>query len=119
MLELRRLRRPTLFDTDWEKPAPLIPRSLRFESDERIDARGHVLQALSEGQVDALVRHLEELDVEAVAVAEDYDSLLAAVETEPPARPLTEYRLPRTRPDTPLHKRAKAMHLPPPRAAGG
>ncbi|MDX6472578.1 MAG: N-methylhydantoinase [Gaiellaceae bacterium] len=68
VLELRRLRRPTLFDSDWEKPASLVPRSLRFEIDERIDAHGQVLQAVDEEQLDALVRHLEELDVEAVAV---------------------------------------------------
>ena len=42
VLEIRRLRMPVLYDIRWRKPAPLVPRRLRYEVDERIDARGEV-----------------------------------------------------------------------------
>ena len=40
VLELRRIRVPTLYDPLYEKPPPLVPRHLRFEVGERIDADG-------------------------------------------------------------------------------
>src|SRR5262245_17740885 len=41
MLEIARQIRPTLYDIHFEKPAPLVPRSLCFGVPERLDARGH------------------------------------------------------------------------------
>ncbi len=40
VLELRRIRVPRLYDPLYEKPPPLVPRRLRFEVSERLDARG-------------------------------------------------------------------------------
>lgn len=68
VLELRRLRRPSLFDLDWDKPEPLVPRSLRVELDERVDARGEVIRAIEPDAARAVIRELEAGGVEAVAV---------------------------------------------------
>ena len=40
VLELRRIRVPTLYDPLYLKPAPLVPRRLRLEVEERLDGRG-------------------------------------------------------------------------------
>ena len=42
VLEMRRLRIPVLYDLQYEKPAPLVPRRLRFEVAERMGPRGEV-----------------------------------------------------------------------------
>jgi N-methylhydantoinase A len=68
VLELRRLRRPDLFDVGWVKPEPLVARHLRFEVDERMDARGAVIQALDEAEVETVLARLVELEVESVAI---------------------------------------------------
>lgn len=68
VLELRRIRVPRLYEPLYEKPAPLVPRRLRFELAERMDARGNVLQSLDMTQADALIDHLLDLGVEAVSV---------------------------------------------------
>ncbi len=47
---------------------PLIPRELRLEVRERMDASGDVLIPLHEEDVQAAVRHLREADVEAVVI---------------------------------------------------
>jgi N-methylhydantoinase A len=68
VLELRRLRRPELFNVDWVKPEPLVPRQLRLEVDERIDAAGAVIRELDEDEVVRVVGELERLGVESVAI---------------------------------------------------
>ena len=68
VLELRRLRRPSLFDVDWIKPEPLVPRARRLEIDERIGAAGQIVRELDRAAVRAVVRELEADGVEAVAV---------------------------------------------------
>src|SRR5438034_2477225 len=68
VLEIRRIRMPRLYDLTWEKPAPLVPRYLRLEVNERISTRGHVLTPLDPADVErALDRVLQE-PVEALAV---------------------------------------------------
>jgi N-methylhydantoinase A len=69
VLEIRRLRFPEPYQVQWEKPAPLVPRHLRLELDERVDADGSVLTAPPESEVDELAAHLGEAGVESVAVA--------------------------------------------------
>jgi N-methylhydantoinase A len=68
VLELTRLRHPDLYDVQWEKPPPLVPRSLRFEVDERRDHAGGVLRALSRAERDRVLQLVQREDVEAVAV---------------------------------------------------
>ena len=51
VLEVRRLRTPTLYDLFYEPPDPLAPRYLRLEVDERMDASGQVLTSLDKDEV--------------------------------------------------------------------
>jgi N-methylhydantoinase A len=68
VLELRRIRVPRLYEPLYEKPAPLVPRRLRFELTERLDATGSVLTPLDLAEVEALAEQIAKLDIEAVAV---------------------------------------------------
>src|SRR5882757_4460985 len=56
------------YDIFMDKPAPLVPRDLRFGVAERLDGRGNVLIPLDEAAVAALVPKLDAAGVEAVAV---------------------------------------------------
>lgn len=68
VLELRRIRIPLSYDLDWEKPAPLVERALRFAVKERVDARGNVLTALDPAALEPILAQLKAADVRAVAV---------------------------------------------------
>jgi N-methylhydantoinase A len=68
VLEIGRQARPALYDLNATRPAPLIPRALRFGLDERIAADGAVLEALRDNALAALVEQLKRAQVEAVAV---------------------------------------------------
>ncbi len=57
------------YDISIEKPAPLVPRHLRFAVPERVDAAGAVRRALDEDAVRALIPALRREDVGAVAIA--------------------------------------------------
>ena len=68
VLEMRRLRIPVMYDLQYDKPPPLVPRRLRFEVGERLGARGEVKKALDEEQVGTIAQRLLEEGVESVAV---------------------------------------------------
>ena len=51
VLEIARLRMPQLYNMDWEKPRPLVPRYLRFEVTERLAADGSVVTPLDPASV--------------------------------------------------------------------
>jgi N-methylhydantoinase A len=68
LLELGRGRRPSLYDLQADKPAPLVPRDLRLEATERVRHDGRVERTLDPEQIRALARQLREQRVEAVAV---------------------------------------------------
>jgi N-methylhydantoinase A len=51
------------------KPAPLVPRNLIAEIDERIDYKGAVIVPLDEDGIRAATRHFVSQDVEAIAVS--------------------------------------------------
>ena len=55
-------------DLKWMKPAPLVPRSLRQEIDERISAHGEVLRAPDRDQVRRELEHLRAAGINNVAV---------------------------------------------------
>ncbi len=57
------------YDINIVKPVPLVPRELRFTVPERMDVHGAVRLPLDEAAVRAVARRLNELDIEAVAVA--------------------------------------------------
>ena len=55
VLELRRIRMPELYNWDWDKPPDLVPRRLRLEVRERVDARGTVVQPLDSRQAEQAI----------------------------------------------------------------
>ncbi len=67
-LEIAYEARYDQYDLMLDKPAPLVPRRLRFAVAERCDARGRVLTPLDEAAVERLVPLLRAQGVEAVAV---------------------------------------------------
>jgi N-methylhydantoinase A len=68
MLEIARQIRPSLYDLQFEKPPPLVPRQLCFEVPERLDAKGEVVTPLDEKALAEVVERIAESEVEAVAV---------------------------------------------------
>jgi N-methylhydantoinase A len=68
VLELRRARRPHLYELNWEPPHPLAGRALRLEVSERMDAAGNVIEPLDESGIDRAIETLRNEGVAAVAV---------------------------------------------------
>ena len=68
VLEIGRQNRPDLYDLEPLKPAPLIPRQLRFEIAERTDADGSVIARPDAGELASLAQILLDRGVEAVAI---------------------------------------------------
>src|SRR5216684_2813191 len=68
VLEIGRGNRPDLYNLRTRTPAPFVPRHLRFEVRERMNATGQVLQALDEEDVARCARECREQDVAAVAI---------------------------------------------------
>ena len=68
VLEMGREMRYDIYDLLMVLPEPLAARPLRLEVNERLDAKGHVVQALDVTELEALKPTLEKHGVEAVAV---------------------------------------------------
>ena len=68
MLEIARQIRPTLYDLQFEKPRPLVPRHHCFGVPERLDAQGQVLAPLDEDALRRVANKLRDEGVEAIAV---------------------------------------------------
>ncbi len=68
MLEIARQIRPSLYDLQFEKPPPLVPRYLAFGVPERLDANGDVLAPLDEQAVREVARALKQEGVRTIAV---------------------------------------------------
>ncbi len=68
MLEIARQIRPSLYDLQFEKPQPLVPRQLCYEVPERLNAQGEVITPLDESVVKQVVEQIAKTGVEAVAV---------------------------------------------------
>jgi N-methylhydantoinase A len=68
ILELQRIRMPMLYKPLYKKPVPLVPRRLRLEVTERLNANGDVHIPLNENDVTAAIEILREEKVEAIAV---------------------------------------------------
>ena len=70
VLEIMRQNRPLwgLFDIQWVKPQPLVPRYLRFELDERVDSEGNVLKPVDAEEVRRIAVKLREFEVRSVAI---------------------------------------------------
>ena len=68
VLEIARGNRPDPFDLYYQRDEPLIPRELRFEVPERVDAKNKVITPLDTKALEALAAELKTLGVEAVGV---------------------------------------------------
>lgn len=68
VLEIARGNRPDLFNIAFDKPAPFVPRHLRFEITERLDYQGEVTTPAALEELDNIVARLQQEQVEAVAI---------------------------------------------------
>ena len=68
VIEIGRQNRPELYNINFSRPRTLVPRSLRFEMDERVDSEGDVLVKVSETQLRELARRLRNSGAETVAI---------------------------------------------------
>ena len=68
VLEIGREWRYDLFDLHIEMPPPLVPRPLRFELNERIDAAGRILVPCDQHEVGRIIATLRQAGVRSVAV---------------------------------------------------
>src|SRR5262245_988788 len=75
VLELRRSARASLYDLFQDGPAVLVPRHLRLEVAERVDAQGEIVQPLDLGELEDVVDFLKRHEVEAIAVCLLYSFL--------------------------------------------
>jgi N-methylhydantoinase A len=66
--EIGRINRPESFNLFFRKHVPLIPRSRRYEVEERLDAQGDVLIPFNEQQAESLARELVAEGIQSVAV---------------------------------------------------
>ena len=67
-LEIGRGNRPDLFNFNFKKPTPFVPRYLRLEVDERMDYQGNELVPLNEEDVKKCVETFKKEGVEAIAI---------------------------------------------------
>lgn len=68
VLEIGRQTRSSLYDLQFSKAPPLVPRHLSFEVPERLDASGEVVRPLDEARVRAIAFRMRDLGIETVAV---------------------------------------------------
>ena len=67
-LEIRRLGRPGVYDVEWTRTPPLIPRRRRLEVTERLFVTGEVDQALDEAEVVSAAQQFRAMQVESIAI---------------------------------------------------
>jgi N-methylhydantoinase A len=68
ILEMRKEGRYDLYDLTARYPTPIVPRSLRFEVDERMGADGEVVKSLDKAEVTDLAKALKKQGIRSVAV---------------------------------------------------
>ncbi|MGD9764804.1 MAG: hydantoinase/oxoprolinase family protein [Candidatus Binatia bacterium] len=68
VLEIQRGNRPDLYNLRFDKERPFVPRLLRFEVRERVDATGRVLEPLNLAEVDHIIERCRQEAVEAIAI---------------------------------------------------
>jgi N-methylhydantoinase A len=68
VLEIARGNRPDLYNLRYEKETPFVPRRLRFEVRERVDAKGNVEVPLNLADLDRVVERCRAQGVEAIAI---------------------------------------------------
>lgn len=69
VLDITRANRPGMFNFQYQKPEPFVPRRHRWEVPERIDQAGTVLTNLDEDAVRDAVREIEATGIDSIAVS--------------------------------------------------
>ncbi|MFL6228667.1 MAG: hydantoinase/oxoprolinase family protein [Pyrinomonadaceae bacterium] len=69
VIEIGRQARPRLYDLEAVKPAPLVPRELRFGVAERVTASGEILEPLADEEIERLIEQLRRAAPESVVVS--------------------------------------------------
>ncbi|QXJ31022.1 hydantoinase/oxoprolinase family protein [Saccharolobus shibatae] len=69
VIEIGRQNRPRLYDLYFEKPRQLVPRSLRFEVHERVNANGEIIKGVEESEIENVAKKLLDEGVVSVAVS--------------------------------------------------
>ena len=68
LLEIGRQTRPSIFSLQLDHPAPLVPRKLRFELDERIGPGGEIIKPPTDASIIETVGRVRESGVDACAI---------------------------------------------------
>lgn len=68
VLEIARCNRPDLFNFNFVKQPPFVPRHLRFEVEERMSYKGHVLRELDMKSLEQILKKCKKEKVEAIAI---------------------------------------------------
>ncbi|MDE0471414.1 MAG: hydantoinase/oxoprolinase family protein, partial [Ekhidna sp.] len=68
VLEIARCNRPDLFNFNFVKQVPFVPRFLRFEVDERINYKGEILVDLNTENLTEIIDKCKEEGVESIAI---------------------------------------------------
>jgi N-methylhydantoinase A len=68
VLQIGRQNRPNLYDWHQAPPPPLVPANLRIEVNERIDSNGNVVTPLDIEQLEDILKHLAQSNIESIAV---------------------------------------------------
>lgn len=68
VLEIRRMRMHKLYDINWDKPKPLVPRHLRLEIATRTDPRSGREDPIDNLALEKIVKQLDAEGVESVAI---------------------------------------------------
>ncbi|MHA1124833.1 MAG: hydantoinase/oxoprolinase family protein [Candidatus Heimdallarchaeota archaeon] len=69
VLEIGRQRRASLYDFNFTRPTPIIPRKHRFEVEERLDYTGNVLTPLNMKELKEISKKISKIDVSSIAVS--------------------------------------------------
>lgn len=68
VLEMRRTRIPELYNLNYDKPVPLVPRRLRYEVEERVGPKGEILKPLNKSKVVEVLNNIRMNDVKSLAI---------------------------------------------------
>lgn len=66
--QIGRINRPEMYNPKYHKPQQIVPRSLRLEVSERVNANGEIVTALDEADVTRVAQEIAAQGVQAVAV---------------------------------------------------
>ena len=68
VIEIGRQNRKTLYDLAYHRPAPLVPRRLRFGVSERLDERGRVVSSLRRRDLESIAEKIKKAGAESAAI---------------------------------------------------